>query len=189
MNPKKRTNNLVERKIEKELLVYDLLDNRALCLNETVARVWKLCDGTNSVKEIAETMSQSVRARVTEELVELAIHQLRENGLIETASEIDNIFNGVSRREIIRKIGFSSPILLPTIASLVAPKAIWAQSGCTEDPPWAPGCSGGGCGASTIQNCQIGCNGLSSGCTSGVINAVDCVPTGPGSIGCECVCA
>ena len=43
MRPKSRTDNLVVQEMNDEVLVYDLDSNKAVCLNETAAIVWKSC--------------------------------------------------------------------------------------------------------------------------------------------------
>ncbi|MCV4613842.1 PqqD family protein, partial [Escherichia coli] len=56
--PKARTGGLVTQDFDKELLVYDLQTDRAHCLNETAAAVWRACDGTKSVNEIAAAVGR-----------------------------------------------------------------------------------------------------------------------------------
>ena len=48
-NPISRSNGLVIHEIPGEVLVYDLNSNKAHCLNEPAAFVWKYCDGTHSI--------------------------------------------------------------------------------------------------------------------------------------------
>ena len=54
MNPKHRTNNLVIQETETELLIYDLTENKAFCLNESSSIIWQSCDGQKSFEEIAK---------------------------------------------------------------------------------------------------------------------------------------
>ena len=56
--PKCRTKNLIVREMENEVLVYDLEGNCAVCLNQTSALIWKLCDGQTSPAEIAEFLAK-----------------------------------------------------------------------------------------------------------------------------------
>jgi hypothetical protein len=55
--PKARSEGIIIREVDGELLVYDRLRDRAHCLNETAAAVWKLCDGRATASEIAERMT------------------------------------------------------------------------------------------------------------------------------------
>ena len=51
-NPMARQNGLVVQEMPDEVLVYDLDTNKAHCLNNSAALVWRACDGTNSVADI-----------------------------------------------------------------------------------------------------------------------------------------
>ncbi len=53
--PIARKEGLVIQEMPEEVLVYDLDTNKAHCLNQTAAFVWKSCDGRNSVAEKANT--------------------------------------------------------------------------------------------------------------------------------------
>lgn len=124
--PKARKNDIVVQQLENETLVYDLTENRAFCLNQTSAFVWELCDGNKTAIEISDVMSKKLKAIVSEELVILALDQLGKDGLIENGTQ--DYLAGLSRREVIRKVGFASVIALPIVSSLVAPEAGAAQS-------------------------------------------------------------
>lgn len=134
--PVARKNGLVVQEMPDEVLVYDLDTNKAHCLNQTAAFVWKSCDGKNSVSDIARLFESNDGNRVTEDFVWLAIDQLSENKLLD--QEIKSNFHGQSRREVIKKIGLASMIGLPIIASLVAPPNAWAVGSCACITP--PGC-------------------------------------------------
>ena len=55
--PLSRQDNIVIQELRDEVLIYDLAKNKALCLNQTSAKVWQECDGTKSVSEISKTLS------------------------------------------------------------------------------------------------------------------------------------
>jgi hypothetical protein len=130
-NPKTRANEIILQELDKELLIYDLESNKAYCLNETLALVWQMCDGNKSVSEISQLITKKLKSTVGEDFVWLAIEQLKKENLLENSTEIVVDFNGLSRREMIRKVGLASMIALPVIASLVAPTSAMAQSaGC-----------------------------------------------------------
>jgi hypothetical protein len=44
---KSRESNLVVQDLNNEVMIYDLTENKALCLNETASIIWRLCDGKN----------------------------------------------------------------------------------------------------------------------------------------------
>jgi len=118
-NPLSRKDDLVVQELNGEILIYDLRENKAFCLNETSALVWQACDGINSVSDIGKRVG-------SEDLVWLALEELKKERLIERAPMYK--FVGMSRRDVIKKIGIGSMIALPVVGSLVAPAAAHAQS-------------------------------------------------------------
>jgi len=126
--PQSRQHNLIVQELKDELLVYDLTTNKAFCLNPTSAMIYQLCDGKHSVSDISREISKKLEQPVTEDLVWLAIDQFKEDNLLSNNQEIEIKFDGLSRREVIRKVGFASMIALPVISSLVAPTVAMAQS-------------------------------------------------------------
>lgn len=126
--PAARTTGLVIQEVPDEVLVYDLDSNKAHCLNQTAAIVWKSCDGTNSVSDIANIVGAKTGQAVSDDLVWLAIDQLNENNLLEM--QVQARFAGQSRRDAIKKIGMAAVIALPIVASLAAPRSAMAAASC-----------------------------------------------------------
>jgi hypothetical protein len=122
--PVARKSGLVVQEMPDEVLVYDLNTNKAHCLNQTAASVWKACDGKTTVSQIATNFGKGIN----EDLVWLAIDQLSENHLLE--SQVAPRFAGQSRRDVIKKIGLASVVAVPVIASLVAPQNALAAQSC-----------------------------------------------------------
>ena len=165
--PIARTEGLVIQEMPGEVLVFDMETNKAHCLNETAALVWKACDGKNSVTEITKLFGNQSGKQVDENLVWLAIDQLNENNLLE--EKIQANFNGQSRREVIKKIGLAAVIALPIVSSLVAPTAAFAVS-----------CSGTVASCTSPRACNdcTPCTGASrSFCCGG-----QCVVVAPGGV-------
>ncbi len=162
--PLARNKAILLQEIDGELLIYDLDTDKAYNLNKTAALVWQLCDGTKSVAQISIEMSKLLRKQVSTELVELALDSLKKDGLLEDVDGI-NFLDGLSRREAIRKVGFASIVALPIVSSLVAPKAVAAQS----------------CSANNIS-CTLNSDCCSGQCYSAVAGTVCCnnQVTGPG---------
>lgn len=129
--PTARTAGLVVQEVPDEVLVYDLERERAHCLNQTAAMVWRACDGNTSVKEIGHVIGSKTGHPVSDDLVWLAIDQLNEHDLL--TAEIKPKFAGESRREVLKKIGLASMIALPIIASLAAPQSVLANVSCVCD--------------------------------------------------------
>src|SRR5688500_18473437 len=126
--PTSRREDIVVQGLFGEVLIYDLKADKAFCLNETSALVWGNCDGTKSVGEIAKSVGEKTNTSVSEELIWLALDQLKKENLLSDDTEIVSKFKGISRREAIRRAGLASMIALPVISSLVAPTAAAAQS-------------------------------------------------------------
>jgi len=146
--PIARKSGLVIQEMPDEVLVYDLDNNKAHCLNQTAATVWKACDGNTSISDISRICGDAGN----EDLVWLAIDQLSENDLLEKSMLAD--FRGQSRREVIKKIGLASIVAVPIIASLVAPKnALAAQScNCVNNNQCISGPNAGHCPGNTCSS-------------------------------------
>lgn len=117
--PLARRSNLVVQDINEEVLIYDLSENKAFCLNSTAAMVWQLCDGRRTIAEISEQIGN-------EDYVWLALDILKKENLIE--NEFASKFSALSRREVIKKIGLGAAAALPVINSLVVPTSVYAAS-------------------------------------------------------------
>ena len=193
VNPKSRRDEMVVQQIDEELLIYDLKANRAFCLNETLAQIWQRCDGTKTVADLVKIIRDKSGNQITTELIWLAIDQLKRENLLSNGEDIRPDFQGLSRRQMIRKVGLNSMVALPVIASLVAPNVTDAQSMNCSAMPLAPNCVSGSCRANAPAeaNCTPSCNsGTGGNCVSGMANAQNCVlnPNGLGGFICECVC-
>jgi hypothetical protein len=126
--PVSRQANLVIQELDREVLIYDLSENRAYCLNQTSAMVWQACDGTKNITEISQLISQKLKVSANEDLVWFALEQLKKEHLIENAADLPNHFDGLSRREVVKRVGLGTLVALPIVASLVAPTAVQAQT-------------------------------------------------------------
>jgi hypothetical protein len=65
--PTARTSGLVVQDVPNEVLVYDLESNKAHCLNQTAAMVWRACDGKTSVPEIARLVGSQSGEKVSDD--------------------------------------------------------------------------------------------------------------------------
>ncbi len=144
-NPLSRKRQIVVQEVGKEVLIYDLERNKALCLNETSAIIWQECDGLKSVPELSHSVSRKLKTNVSEDIIWFALNKLHKDNLLAN-DEFPTPMDGLSRRDIVRQIGFASIFALPVISTLVAPRAIHAQS--TES---VCGCGG------TTNNSDAGC--------------------------------
>ena len=132
------------QEVGSETLVYDLRTHKAKCLNETSAAIWKLCDGEKDAIGIAIALSAELKANVSEDLIWLAFDELEKEELFDGPEREFGKFDGLSRREVVRKVGFAAVIALPIINSIVSPLAANAQSfnvvACINTPADGPNC-------------------------------------------------
>lgn len=175
--PSSRRNDLVIQELDDEVLIYDLKENRAFCLNETSALIWQLCNGKRSTAEIVEALNQKLNSLASDELVWFALEQLKKENLIENSNELPNYFVGMNRRQIIKKVGLGTMVALPIVAGIIAPQAIHAGS--CGNVANGQACPQGNCQCQS--NC---CNGgacanaasiaLNGACTSSCVCASGC---------------
>ena len=144
--PKARQEQLIVKELPDELLIYDLKHDKAHCLNETAAIVWKNCDGSKTVDQLRELMEESVGSPVPEEMVWLALDQLETFNLLEEGALKPVQFAAMNRRDMVRRVGFAA-IALPVILSIVAPTAQAQASGL------APGACCGSPGVCASGSC------------------------------------
>lgn len=168
--PVAQRNEIVIQEFDNETLIYDLINHKAFCLNQTSAIVWHLCDGKRDVSQIADEMSKKLKNLVSEDLVLLALAELRKENLLEKFEAYDSFFPQPNRREIIKKIGLSSIIALPLVSSLVAPMAISAQSAAAI---------GGACTLGTPSTCSTS-NCLNSGGSGLCCSTISAQANNPG---------
>ena len=154
--PTSRKENLVIQELEGEVLIYDLEKNKAFCLNKTSALVWQSCDGTRTIADISDAVGKQLDSQINEDVVWLALDQLSKENLVEKQTKLENKFNGLSRREVIKKVGLGTMIALPIVTSLVAPLAVHANSACI---------TGGNCTCNTNNN-SPGSTGSGQICTA-----------------------
>ncbi len=158
--PKARKAELIVREFADELLVYDKQRHEAHCLNRTAAVIWKYCDGSTSIAEIARRLAHETgeSGPVNERLVWQALKQFRRDHLLEERIEIPFQMlaprkAGANRRQALRALGVTAVIAVPLVTSMVAPT-----------PAQAVSCLGPGSTCTTSAQC---CNGS---CTSGTCN-------------------
>ena len=161
--PVARQEGLIVQEMPDEVLVYDASTDKAHCLNHTAALVWKYCDGTNQVADITKIISRELNAPVKEEFVWLALDQLEKEALLEKEAEFSLKTLGVSRREVIKRIGLASVIALPLVTSLLNPMSARAGTSCNVNcpvfgTPQAPNCiAAGGIAPNNAPNCIAAC--------------------------------
>ena len=146
--PEARKEGLVVQELSDEMLVYDRDRNKAHCLNSTAALVWGYCDGRTSVAQIARAIEGEINAPVDEDVIWVGVEQLSKTHLLRERANLPVHKSGLSRREVMKRIGLAAAVALPIVTSIVAPEAVQAV---TCLPPGAM------CTASA-QCCSTLCN-------------------------------
>jgi hypothetical protein len=142
--PKTRSTRLFVQELPDELVVYDVERNEVHCLNGSAARVWTLCDGKNTVAEIAQRLGSDLDPEAAETLVWMALDQFEEKQLLEEVSP-PALYRpaDMTRRQMVVQVGLIVG-LLPVVDSIIAPPAALAQSpapGCTPQVTADGGCT------------------------------------------------
>lgn len=112
-----------------EILLYDLKIDKAFCLNETAAIVFRHCDGSTSPADL-----KLKKGDLSEEVIFLTLDLLEKENLLKV-KDYQSPFDGLSRRAIIKKVGLASMVAWPVISSIMAPPAAAAQSGSCFNAP------------------------------------------------------
>jgi hypothetical protein len=160
--PRARREGLIIRELENEILVYDVGTDQAHCLNQTAGLIWSHCDGTSSVTQVCEVLSQTMQTTIDEKLIWYAVEQFNRDGLLEEKIEPPAAFMiaGMSRRRMVRTLGLAAMVAIPLVTSIVAPTAVQAGGSCLPqgspcNPDGFPCCPGLFCVGKDPQTCQV----------------------------------
>ena len=126
--PRARRAQLIVKELANETLVYDEESHEAHCLNQTAAFVWRHCDGRTSIAKMERLLEKQAKTKVPEQIVWSALEQLEKSHLLEAPAPRPMLTAGMSRRELIRRLGIGSALALPVVVSIVAPTAAEAAS-------------------------------------------------------------
>ncbi|MDQ3819928.1 MAG: PqqD family protein [Acidobacteriota bacterium] len=148
--PLARQEDLITKDVSDELLVYDSRNDKAHCLNRTIAMIWQYCDGNTSVAQITQRINQELSVAVDEDFVWYALRQLERNRLLEERIVPQAEMAGITRRKLIFKYA-PMALAVPIIMTITAPSAQAAAS-----QPCLP--SGAGCNVVNSVCCNGPCN-------------------------------
>jgi hypothetical protein len=128
--PLTRQDGLIIRELENEILIYDTRNNKAHCLNDTAAQVWKRCDGQTTIEEISRSLTHQLGTPVDEKVVWFALKQFGRDELLEEALAVPPAYlaSGLSRRDMVRVLGLAAVVAVPLVTSIVAPTAVQAAT-------------------------------------------------------------
>jgi Coenzyme PQQ synthesis protein D (PqqD) len=129
--PKARTDGLIWKEVDGELVVYDERVHRMALLNRSATVVWRACDGSRTPAELLTCVRAELGDLADEDLVALALDDLAGNDLLEGGAPTRSRREmRVSRRRFIGRAGTVgiAATLLPVVARLVAPTPAAAGS-------------------------------------------------------------
>lgn len=131
--PRTVSQGLSIQQVGEETLVYDERRHLAFCLNRISSAVWKRCDGSQSVAQIAAALKIGLALPESEEIVVLALAQFEKDGLLEPGVDLpaegnSAVFDEISRRNLMMKLGYGAAMLLPVVAMIAAPTPAQGQS-------------------------------------------------------------
>jgi hypothetical protein len=156
--PRMRAHALIIEDLHDEVLVYDLEQHQAHCLNHTAALVWRACDGNLAPGQIAHKLTGELDAEFSEELVLFALNQLEKIHLLEVPEAFTANFVVLSRRQMVRHLGLATMVAVPVVISIVAPTPVQAGSCKHANSTCATGaeCCSGNCAPGTPPKCLGG---------------------------------
>ena len=129
--PRSVRRDMTVQSVGKETLIYDEVRHLAFCLNPIASAVWVMCDGTRGILEIAGLVTAELEYEVSGDAVQLAVDQLKQQGLLEQATGLVPAYV-VSRRAMLVRGGAGAMMMLPVVAAIAAPKAAQAYTGCVD---------------------------------------------------------
>jgi hypothetical protein len=150
--PRARREGLVIQELPDEVLVYDRERDKAHCLNQTAALVWKYCDGKTTVSTMARRLERDLNtSAVDEKIVWYALGQLSKDHLLEESVMPPTMLGGMTRRQMVQVLGVAAVIAIPLVTSIVAPTPAQAST-------CVPTGGAGACPGSGANCCSTLCN-------------------------------
>lgn len=120
---------LIVEELGAELMIYDQKRNQAFCLNQTAALVFQYCDGKTTVAGLAARLTQTLGEPVDEKVVQFALEGLSKDGLLEPLDFPPIVTAGMTRREVMQKIGVRAAVALPLVTTLLVATPMAHASG------------------------------------------------------------
>jgi hypothetical protein len=119
MGPRARRDALLLQTVGDQLVLYDQNRRRLHVLSRSAAMLWQYCDGERDVSQLAELVGRELGTAADNAVVELALQQLEEAGLLAVRTDVTRRPNSVSRREMLNVAmgGLAAGVLLPVVTS------------------------------------------------------------------------
>jgi hypothetical protein len=119
----KQVEGLQFERVADEVLAVKPATLEAHALNQSAAAVFDLCDGKASKSEMAAEIERRTSLPADEEIVELALAELVDAGLI--VVEAPEAPPTISRRSLVRRLSLSAAavMMLPVVETILLPPA------------------------------------------------------------------
>lgn len=135
--PQARKKDLIVKRLDDELCIYDVARHRAHSLAPMMASLWRRCDGKTAPAELARALA------IDEELVRVSLERLRDVHLLVEDGALQGKNGGSSRRQWLKQataLGLAvATITVPTLAEAAT---TISDADCARRSPTMPG----GCG-------------------------------------------
>src|SRR5947209_3005018 len=105
MVPRARDTSLIVRKLDDEVLVFDVDQNRAHVFNQVAAHVWNLCDGETTVSEMEQQLQREFDPSVNSDTIWQALAQFSQEGLLAEDASRMSLAGRMSRLQMMKTMG------------------------------------------------------------------------------------
>lgn len=126
MKPLARKKDVIVEELPGETVIFDKKNNKVHCLNSIALTVWANANGKRSVADLVKIVAAESGNPCDEVVIESAISQLADAGLIEEANDEKLL----SRRDVGRKLALAGSCAA-LVATITAPTPAKASS---QDP-------------------------------------------------------
>jgi hypothetical protein len=111
------SDKLILEQLLDELMIFDPDRNKAFCLNQTAAFVWRHCDGKTTVSEMTELLRRDWGKPVDERVIWFALDILSKDGLLAPFPAL-SVGTGITRRDVLQKLGTGAAMAVPLVTVL-----------------------------------------------------------------------
>lgn len=151
--PLARQEEIVVQELSDEVLVYDLRQHKAHCLNKSAAFIWEQCDGVTSVSELAQRANAEFEAPIDENMIWQTLDRLSKADLLTAPIKRPAGERFRSRRAMIGKLSAAAMLSIPVVMSITSPVGAAAAS----VPPACTDCTNFGSGKQRANTCPSEC--------------------------------
>jgi coenzyme PQQ synthesis protein D (PqqD) len=121
-----RTEGLRAEEADDGVLVYGEQGDLILRMNRSAAVVWRNSDGTRTVSDLVDTLTEELGEQADADQVLVALDELSRHGLIESGYDRrDPAAARLSRRQFVRRVGVAAAVVMgamPIVHSMTAPE-------------------------------------------------------------------